>query len=264
MKRHRKKQDERWFEKLDAIATGREMPTSEDDDLLHVAAKLAEALTSFARTETGDVQNIYNGQASQQKAYRPSGRRHEKKGSWRQVLLPVAMVLFVLFGIVSACPANAQMAQVTREAGQHLWQSATAFTQLDTSSLALLIVKQAGVRPLLPVAVPAETQAVEFGIVLNDEMNPPVFRAFISDYRIAGQDVSIYEQAANMFVPSSAAQTVSVGPYAGHLFQDDAGNHILQWYQDGMTCQMASTLPTGELLALARQFHPVTRWQLLI
>jgi hypothetical protein len=146
---------------------------------------------------------------------------------------------------------------------QHIWQTATSFEQIDASSLALLAAKRARARPLLPVAVPANTQAVEFGIVTEDT-SPQAFRAFVADYRIAGQDVSIYEEATNLVVPSSAAQNITVDESEGHLFQDDTGNSILQWYQDGMTCQIASTLPIDILLALARQFQPIVRWELLV
>ncbi len=75
--------------------------------------------------------------------------------------------------------------------------------------------------------------------------------------------MSIYEQATDLVVSSSAAQNITIGLSEGHLFQDNAGNSILQWYQNGMTCQIASTLPRDELLALARQFRQVTRWELI-
>ncbi len=263
MKRRRDKYDEAWFEKLDAIVTGREVPTPEDDDLLQVAAKLANALSPLNQSNTSDVQNAYSTQANSPVQHYTIAPARSRKRSLLQTLLTVAAVLFVLFGIVGTCPTNTQVVVATRDVGQHFWQAATSFEQIDVSSLALLIVKKVGVRPLLPATVPAETQSVEFGIIMDDT-NPPTFRAFTSDYRITGQDVSIYEQATNLVVPSSAAQIVSVGTYEGHLFQDDAGNRILQWYQDGMTCQIASMLPAHELLALARQFHPITRWELIV
>lgn len=263
MKRCRETYDEAWFERLDAIVTGREAPTPEDDDLLHVAAKLAKALSSLNQPDTSDEQEASSTHANLQGQHHTIAPVRSRKRSWRQPLLTGAAVLFVLFGIIGACPTKMQVGVATRDIGQHIWQAATSFEQIDASSLALLAVKKSGVRPLLPATVPAETQAVEFGIIMDDT-HPPTFRAFTSDYRITGQEVSIYEQVANLVVPSSAAQNVSVDRYEGHLFQDDAGNRILQWYQDGMTCQMASTLPVYELLALARQFHPITRWELIL
>jgi Sigma-70 region 2/Domain of unknown function (DUF4367) len=133
----------------------------------------------------------------------------------------------------------------------------------DEERRILLALKNAGVRPLLPVEVPAGTQSVEFGII-TDSTDPRAFTAFVADYRIAGQDVSVYERPADLVFPSSAAQSVYIGSMKGQLFQDDAGNSILQWYQDGMTCQLASTLPANELIAIARQFQPITSWELIL
>ncbi len=262
MKRRRENYDDAWFAKLDAIVTGRETPASEDDDLLHVAAKLADALSPLNQLDTSNARASHLTSTDSQLPRPTMASARSRKRSLLQTLLTIAAVLFVLFGIVGACPTNTQVAAATRDVGQHIWQSATSFEQIDASSIALLAAKKAGVRPLLPATVPANTQSVEFGIV-TDDTSPQSFRAFVADYRITGQDVSIYEQATNLVVPSSAAQNIPVGLSEGHLFQDNAGNSILQWYQDGMTCQMASTLPAHELLTLARQFHPITRWDLI-
>jgi hypothetical protein len=263
MKRSREKDDAVWFEKLDAIVTGREVPTSEDDDLLQIAAKLANALSPLNQTEVTDAQNTYISRINIKIQYHSMTREKMKKHSLLQKLLMGAAVLFALFDIVGACPITPQVVVATQYIGQHIWQATTSFEQIDASSLALLAIKKGGVRPLLPTTIPAETQSIEFGIIMDDA-NPPTFRAFTADYRITGQDVFIYEQATDLVLPSLAAQNVSVNSYQGHLFQDNAGNRILQWYQDGMTCQMASTLPLLELLALARQFHPITRWELIL
>ncbi len=263
MKRRREDHDEAWFAKLDAIVAGRETPTPEDDDVLHLAAKLTAALSPLNQLDTFEVQDVQSIHVNSQEHLPPVVAARSRKRSVLQTLLTTVAVLFVLFGIVGACPVTTQVATATQNVGQQIWQDATSFEQIDASSLALLAAKKAGVRPLLPVTVPANTQSVEFGVV-TDETSPQTFRAFVADYRIMGQDVSLYEQATNLVVPSSAAHNTSVNTYEGHVFQDTAGNSILQWYQDGMTCQMASTLPLQELLALARQFHPITQWELLV
>lgn len=263
MKRRDDDYDDAWFAKLDAIVTGRETPSREDDDVLHVAAKLADALASLNDPDRLDVLDSQNTRVNPRLRQQTIVPLKSGKYSLLRTFLTLAAVLFVLFGIVGACPMNTQIATTTRNVGQHIWQAATSFEQINASSLALLTVKEARVRPLLPVPVPAGTQSVEFGII-TDDTNPQAFRAFTADYRIAGQDVSIYEQAANLVISSSAAQNIAIGTSEGHLFQDNAGNSILQWYQDGMTCQIASTLPVHELLALARQFHPITQWELIV
>jgi uncharacterized membrane protein YgdD (TMEM256/DUF423 family) len=263
MKRRNDDPDEAWFAKLDAIVTGRETPAQENDDLLYMAAKLTDVLSPLSNLDTPGERDrqhpTHMNRQWQQQTMVPVSRR--KRPALRAALT-VATLLLVLFGVVGACPSSTQASAATRSTGRQIWQAATSFEQVDASSIALLAVKKAGVRPLLPAVVPADTQAVEFGIV-TDETSAQTFAAFVADYRITGQDVSVYEQAANLVVASSAAQNVTIGIFEGHLFQDDAGNSILQWYQDGMTCQIASTLPAHELLALARQFHPITRWALI-
>lgn len=257
MKRRKENHDDAWFAKLDAIVTGRETPTPEDDDVLHVAAKLADALAPLNTLNTEDMQDMNT--TSTHVSHPPTMPVKSGKRSLLWRVLTTAAVLFVLFGIVGACPANTQIVN----AGQHIWEAATSFEQIDASSLAFLAAKKSGVRPLLPAILPANTQSIEFGII-TDETNPQAFRAFTADYRITGQDVSLYEQATNLVIPSSAAQNISINTYEGQVFQDTSGTSILQWYQDGMTCQMASTLSLHELLALARQFHPITQWELIV
>ncbi|BCL77853.1 hypothetical protein ccbrp13_03180 [Ktedonobacteria bacterium brp13] len=249
-----------WFEKLDAIVTGESTPTAEDDELLHLAAKLSDALTPLSHSTTASEQDlraaythqhIYNGIPGQ-----------PRRKSWLYGITTLVAVLFVFFTMVAACPASPQISVATLNAGKQLWQDATSFEQIDASSVALLSVKNAGVRPLLPQKLPVGTQAIEFGII-TDTANAQMLIAFAADYRIAGQDISIYEQPANLVFPSSVARHIAIGTNQGQLFQNNAGNSVIQWYQDGMTCQIASVLPLNELLAIAHQFHTLTNWDLI-
>ncbi|MGI9061464.1 MAG: hypothetical protein ACR2H5_23125 [Ktedonobacteraceae bacterium] len=245
--------EDEWFAKLDAIVTGKEALSSEDDDLLRMAAKLTDAFAPLS-----DLDGIHA--QWHQRTTAPMSTRRQLL--LRSVLM-IAAVCFVIFGMVGACPASPQVSAATLNAGRGIWQVATSFEQIDASSVAILAVRKAGVRPLLPKELPPGTEAVAFGII-TDGNDPRIFTAFVADYRIAGQDVSLYERPANLVFPSSAAQHIFIGTYKGQLFQDDMGNSILQWYQDGMTCQIASTLPVNELLAIARQLQPITDWELLV
>ena len=263
MKRSKEPNDEQWFAKLDAIVTGTETRMHEDDDLLHVAAKLAKALSPLNEADVIGEQSLYLTRANPQRQQNIGLPIKRRKRLLLHPLLIASVGLFVFLGIAGFYSINTQDILTKQNIGQQIWQASTSFEQIDASSVALLTAKKAGVHPLLPTTVPAETQSVEFGII-TDDLNPQAFRAFIADYRITGQDVAIYEQVTDLVAQSSAAQNISVGSSNGHLFQDNAGNSILQWYQAGMTCQIASTLPLEELLALARQFHPITRWELII
>ena len=63
---------------------------------------------------------------------------------------------------------------------------------------------------------------------------------------------------------SPVAQKVWVGPIQGQLFQDDTGNNALQWYQQGMMCQLTSKLVPQRLLRLASTFQPMKNWDVIL
>lgn len=265
MHRRKDRYDEAWFDRLDAIITGKGSPTTEDDDVLHVAAKLSDALAPLGNLNA-DRENrrlLREHVQSGKGAVSPLAVEANSRGMLLRKLLLVAVVLFVLFGIGGTCATSPQVSAATLRAGLQVWQAATSFEQINASSVALLSLKKAGVRPLLPVAVPAGTQSIEFGMIV-DTTEPLAFTAFVADYRIDGQDISVYERTVDMVFPSSVAQAVDIGSIKAQLFQDDKGNRILQWYQDGMTCQVASTLPASELIAIAQQFRPISSWELIL
>jgi hypothetical protein len=56
---------------------------------------------------------------------------------------------------------------------------------------------------------------------------------------------------------------VQIGDNEGQLFQDEQGNHALQWYQNGMLCQITSKLPVARLIMLASVFEPIKSWDLI-
>ena len=265
MNKHEDGYDEAWFAALDAIVTGEEVSRAEDDDLLRLASKLSAALAPLhdARVfhdtphpHPQDTPRGYPG-VGRERRFGRGGR------GWLRNVLVVAAAFIILFGVVSACPSSSQVSAATFNVGAQIWQAATSFDQIDASSVALLEVKQAEVRPLLTQALPLGAEALEFGIITNRN-DPRSFRAFVANYRIAGQDLSLYEQPGDLVYPSMAAQIVLIGANKGQLFHDDAGNRILQWYQDGMTCSIASTLPVGELLSIARRFQLITNWDLFV
>lgn len=260
MNKHEEQYDAAWFAKLDAIVTGKEPLSAEDDDLLHVAAKLSDAFAPLSDPVIS--------QEHPPRTYSPlhqgiTTSTSNRKRLLLRGLLTAAAICFVLFGVVGTCPISPQVSAATLNTSQRIWWAATSFAQIDASSIALQAVKKSGVRPLLPKYLPPGTQAIEFGII-TDENDPHIFIAFVADYRIANQDISLYERPTNLVFPSSAAQNIALGTHKAQLFQDNTGNSILQWYQDGMTSQIASTLPVNELLAIARQFQPITNWDLIL
>ena len=146
-----------------------------------------------------------------------------------------------------------------------VWHASTSLDQVKGLSVASLSRPHAGLKPLplLPAVLPADTQASAYGVI-TDQSDPNLLTTFVADYHIGGQDVLLYEQPSDLPFSSSAAKMVHIGTIEGQLFQDDAGNNALQWYQHGMVCQITSKLPVKRLVALASGFQPIKNWDLIL
>lgn len=146
-----------------------------------------------------------------------------------------------------------------------IWHASTSLDQLQGISVTALSRPRAGVEPLplLPTTLPGDAQASNYGVI-TDAANPNALSVFVADFRIAGQDVLLYEQPSDVIFSSSSAQAVRIGGMAGQLFQDSAGNLALQWFQHGMFCQITSRLPVSRLVSLASTFEPIKSWDLLM
>ncbi|GLV60038.1 hypothetical protein KDH_68610 [Dictyobacter sp. S3.2.2.5] len=253
--------DERWWQRLDAIASGQQAPDEDDDELLRVAGKLTQALSPLSISD-------YRKQQERQPWPEPlqlhANRLHRQ--AWRRSLLHrclMVVALFLLFvGVSGACPLGSQLSAQTLQAGRDVWQASSSFEQVNISSVALVALKTTGKRPLLPRLLPAGAEALKAGLIA-DSTDPRLFMVFSADYRILEQELLVYEQPGNLLFPASSAQPITIGAVQGQLFQDEQGHHTLRWFQEGMTCQVMSQLPISELVAIARQFRPLPSWELL-
>lgn len=250
---------DKWLDNLDAITAGDALPPEEDEELLYVATRLASALAPLReRARTAAT----NGQSARARMpFGQSRRRYQtRQHLWPVRLSVAAVLLFVgLASIVSTIGA----ATLWHGAHQAL-QASTSLDQINGISIASLSPPHAGLKPLplLPTAFPANTQASTYG-ALTDASNPNRMTTFVADYHINGQDVQVFEQPSDVAFLSTTAQTVQIGIRQGQLFQDDAGNHALQWYQNSMLCQVTSTLPVPLLIQLAGSFQPIKSWDVI-
>lgn len=242
-----------WLEKLDAIVAGEDIPSAGDDELLHVAARLATTLAPLKEMDrAAEIRRqhflLYLRARQNNVTHQP---RRRLSRSFR--LATVLLLLMLVIGIISTEGLTA------------LWSSATSLDQIKGLSVASLSRPHAGLRPLplLPAVLPTDTQASTYGVI-SDTSDPNVLTLFVADYHIAGQDVLLYEQPSDVPFSSSVAKTVYIGNIEGQLFQDGAGTNALQWYQHGMICQITSKLPVERLVALASKFEPIKSWDLLL
>jgi hypothetical protein len=249
-----------WLERLDEIVAGENVPSATDDELHQLAMQLVTALEP--------LREIHASAEIKQKRIPSSllakhARISQKRVSYlTRLCLPIAILL--LFVLIQTMISSGGLMAI-QNAAVKAWHTSTSLDQIDGISVASLSRPHAGLKPLplLPALLPDDTQATAYGVI-TDESNPNILKTFVADYRIDGKDVLLYEQPSYGPFLSSIAKPVRVGTIPGQLFQDDAGNNALQWYQHGMLCQITSTLPVERLVALAGVFQPIKSWNLLL
>lgn len=248
-----------WQEKLDKIIAGEKVQLTHDDEFLDVAKRLRKALAPLQHMDKAALQR------RQQLLSRLHARHQTYPSAYpfsRSLLLIIAVLALAL--IIGSM--NIAGLGKTWEHATQLWHVSTSLDQIQGVSVASLSRPHTGLRPLplLPAVLPSDTQASNYG-VLTAASDPNVLTIFVADYHIAGQDVLLYEQPSDEIPFSSVAQKVQIGSIEGQLFQDDAGNNALQWYQHGMMCQLTrSKLVTQRLLVLASTFQPMKNWDVLL
>lgn len=259
MKHNRDNHGGDWLDNLDAIIAGDIPASREDEELLHVATRLASALTplrEMARTNASSGSHMTSSMQSSQSRMRLPALQTLSR------VRPLVAALLLLVCITSII-STIGLANFWHGANQAL-QATTSLNQINGISIASLAPPHAGLKPLplLPTTLPSNMQASLYG-VLTDASNPDIMTTFVADYRINGQDLQLFEQPSDVTFLATTAQTVQIGTREGQLFQDDAGNHALQWYQNNMMCQLTSKLPTTLLIEIAGVFQPIKSWDLL-
>jgi hypothetical protein len=239
-----------WLDDLDAIIAGHESPAASEDELLQLAQQLTERLTPLRRMD----------RAAEQRRQHLLGRLHATQSKQPARARSALLVALLLMAVLASGTVGAG---TLWSAASHVWNAATSLQQVQGISIAHLARPRPGLHPLplLPVALPRDTDGAAYGVIA-DAHDPNLLKVFVADYRIAGRDVSLYEQPSSFPLTSLAAHMVRIGALEGQVFQDEAGNHALQWYQDGMECQLTSTLPVDRLVALASVFQPIKEWEL--
>lgn len=259
MSHKRDRYDGDWLDSLDSLLAGEALPPAEDQELLHVATRLASALAPLRETARMGAAQEY--QANSGRAFGQIWRKRQARHYFSPAkLLATALLLLVCLVGVVGVKDGSTLWRGTQGALQHL----TSLDQINGISIASLSPPHAGLKPLplLPTALPANTQASTYG-VLTDASNPDRMTTFVADYHINGQDVQLFEQPSDVMFLSTTGQMVRVGAQQGQLFQDGAGDHALQWYQNNMLCQLTSKLPVAFLVQLASVFQPIGSWDLL-
>jgi hypothetical protein len=250
--------DERWMERLDAIAAGEERPSPDDDELLHVAGQLSAALTPLRQLDS-------TAEARRRQVGSRLRARHAvqllKVWGVRSLVLAVALLIFLLLGpglifmvnLDGASHHSTFSASASHVAAANQAATGRAIPRTQTSTLRIELIRAAS--PL-----PAHEYLIASGL---DSLNGAFFR-YYAQYRITGQgalDIFLYEQPAALFsfpLPSSGVQPITVRGLSAVSFRNGSGFFTIRWTEDGLTCQLASLLPTRTLIMFADQFQVTT------
>jgi hypothetical protein len=249
-----------WLDNLEAIMAGdAPLPDEENEELLHVATRLASALAPLREIAGTNISQNASALPHLQAKSRGMRLRALQAPLRARLLVAVLLLLVGMLGSISAI-GTAPFWDGTSQA----LHASTSLDQINGVSIASLARPHAGLKPLplLPTTGPFTLQASTYG-VLTDASDANSMTAFVAGYRINGHDVLLYEQPSDVAFLSTTAQRVRIGTREGQLFEDDAGNHALQWYQNNMLCQLTSQLPIVMLLQIASGFQPIRSWDLL-
>lgn len=247
-----------WLDSLDSLIAGDALPPEEDADLLPVATRLASALAPLREASRRASKQRFH--ANPHIANGQPGRKRRV----RQRFAPAQLLAVALLLLLSLVGIGVKEGAAWWQGAHGVLQQMTSLDQINGISIASLSPPHAGLKPLplLPASFPANTQASTYG-VLTDASNPNRMTTFVADYHINGQDVQLFEQPSTVMFLSTTAQTVQIGALQGQLFQNSAGDHALQWYQNNMLCQLTSKLPVTLLVQLASSFRTIGSWDLL-
>jgi len=249
-----------WLEGLERASAGWMLLEDEQDETLVLADQLSSVLAPLRTLDEAANQHRQRLLRHFRARPTPQQRRQRLRRPRLYLLIATCLLVALSFGMIALSGIEAWRS----EASTALHDS-TSLTQITGLSVTGLSRPHAGLRPypLLPTSLPADTHASTYGVVTSPS-DPDLLTAFLADYRIAGQDVLVYEQPSDLLFPSASAKPVQIGTQTGHVYQDATGNHALQWVQAGMLCQLTSKLSVERLTALALLFQPIQSWDVIL
>lgn len=249
--------DASWLGRLDAIAAGEDLPSADDDELLHVAGQLTAALTPLRSLDSA-------AEARKQRvgSHLRSRRAISALKVWggHSLVVAAALLIFVLLGpgLIFMVNLNTSVHHGRTALASPVKQTTTATT--TTRVIAPLLTPTGRFDLIRPSALPKQERLVDSGI----DFAGNTFLRYYAQYRITGQgklDIFLYEQPSPLFsfpLPATGVQTITVHGVQGVSFRNASGYYTIRWMQDDLTCQLASLLPTSTLLAFVAQFQIVT------
>ncbi|HZS77335.1 MAG TPA: hypothetical protein VFA41_12035 [Ktedonobacteraceae bacterium] len=239
-----------WLDRLDAIVEGQQAPAPEDDELLHLAGKLAATfaplreLDAPARTRKQRLGTKLRAQLAASQASRA------RRWLFRPLMVAAAILLFLLLGpglIFEISPLGQSLNHSNRTVVGWQMNDLPSVDQYNMVSPPTFPKNQ-------PLLLPTGLGPNAYIVALNG--NSYGSSTPILSYLVYTQHAIIYESPSNPIPPQafqdSSYQVVTFNDQQGFISSTGDGQTRLEWYQDGLLCDIVSNILTvNQMVELA-------------
>ncbi len=251
--------DDVWLDRLDGITSGIDEPSPEDDELLHLAGRLTAAFSPLRELDAparARRQRLAM-QLRAQVASLPHGAHAWKKWLLRPLVAAVAVLLFLLLGpglIFELKPAGSNSGTHHNKT-THSWQAANLPPDY---SFAIAPPKDIphGLTLLLPLNLPSNAYLISLNTGKYGSNSPT------ATYLVFTLNAHLYESPVQPLPSSaylnSAYTSIQLGALNGILLQAGDGQNRIEWYEQGLLCDLVSYLPVSTMVSMIEDLRPIT------
>lgn len=246
--------DATWLDRLDEIVDGVDEPSSDDDELLHLARHIHIALAPLRELDAparAHRQHL-KGQLRAQLAAR---QRSWQRWVFRPLMIAAALLLFILLGPGLIFELNLAGQNTHNSNAVQGWHMPD-LPPIESYAMLSLTHKP----PDMVLLVPTNLLPNAYLLAINTSAygaNVPA-----RSYLIYEQNALIYESPAppppTIAYSNSVYQTAYVGNMPVFITHTSDGNNRLEWYQNGLLCDFVSDQPVEQSLAMVQKLQVVT------
>lgn len=252
MGKREEERDDAWAARLDKIVEGFDAPTPQDDELIALANMLSAELAPLRELDASA--RAHREQLRARLRSRAANSRSLKKWLMRPLLVAAALVLFFLLGpglIFELSPGSSQK-HTQNQKGPIGWQMADL-----PATLYILVIPPRAMLRGLQLLLPGEPGQSVVALAANSHYEP------VANYYLVYEARALIYEMPSQPLPSfafenSTYQTVSLGYTNALLMQTSNGENRLEWYQNGLLCDMVSDQPVALMAQIARDLRLVS------
>lgn len=251
--------DDVWLDRLDDIAAGIDEPSPEDDELLHLAGRLTAAFTPLRELDAPARAHRHRlaMRLRAQLASLPRGAHVWKKWLLRPLVAAVAVLFFLLLGpglIFELNLAGSNTGNHHNKTTQS-WQAANLPSDYSFAIAPHKDIPR-GLTLLLPLNLPSNAYLVSINTGKYGSNAP------ITTYLVYTLNAHLYESPVQP-LPGDAYlnsdyTSIQIGAFNGILLQTGEGENRIEWYEQGLLCDLVSYLPVTSMISMIQNLRPVT------